>query len=256
MRKKIFLTTILVLLMAMLGVHLFAESETIERKERHQLVVLPAKPAAPAWKAGLTLTDAEVRERGIDNCFRVESISDAVFARMRGRSFPDGAAIRRSDLRYLRLLHYGGDGRIHTGEMVCNKAIAADLIAIFRRLYEKRYPIERMVLIDDYEADDERSMAANNTSCFCYRQVAGSKKLSKHSAGLAVDINPRYNPYCRTVNGRRIVRPSNGRPYADRSKRFVNKIDRTDLCYQLFTAHGFRWGGAWRTLKDYQHFEY
>ena len=99
------------------------------------------------------------------------------------------------------------------------------------------------------------SMSDNNSSCFCFRNVDGTKSLSKHARGLAVDINTRYNPYVRRRNGRLHVSPDNGRPYADRSKTFIYKIEKDDLLYRLFTEHGFRWGGNWNTMKDYQHFE-
>ena len=113
-----------------------------------------------------------------------------------------------------------------------------------------------MQLIDDYDADDERSMRANNTSCFNYRPSAGSKKLSKHSRGLAIDINPLYNPCVRRLaNGSTSVQPATAGKYTNRSKKQRYMIDKNDLCYRLFVKHGFTWGGSWRSLKDYQHFE-
>lgn len=188
--------------------------------------------------------------------FRVDTLSDAVFSRMVGKSFPEGCMVARSDLRLLSVLHYDADGSTKHGQMVCNKAIADNLLDIFRRLYQAHYPIERMTLIDDYDADDERSMTANNTSCFCFRQVAGSKKLSKHAQGLAVDINPLYNPCVRKKSdGSTTVEPVAGAPYADRRKPSPYKLKRGDLCYRLFVEHGFHWGGEWKTVKDYQHFE-
>ena len=113
-----------------------------------------------------------------------------------------------------------------------------------------------MQLVDDYDADDEQSMRANNTSCFNFRRIAGSTKLSKHSQGLAIDINPLYNPYVkRQANGTLIVQPANATCYADRRKAIPYKIERDDLCYRLFIKHGFKWGGAWTRQQDYQHFE-
>lgn len=188
--------------------------------------------------------------------FTSQTISDVTFARMKGRSFGEGCVIPRSDLRYLILPHYDGHGFVRIGEMVVNKAIAADVVAIFLELFKNRYPIERMVLIDDYDADDERSMAANNTSGFNFRRVAGSKKLSPHARGMAVDINPLYNPMVRTRRGKTTISPSAGAPYVRRSH--VGNpylIDTSDLAYRLFRARGFSWGGAWRTVKDYQHFQ-
>ena len=183
-------------------------------------------------------------------------LSDSLFARMQGRSYPAGCTVPRSDLRHVKVLHVDAQGVVHKGELVCNKAIAQDLVVIFRQLYQARYPIEKIRLIDDYEADDEQSMRDNNTSSFCYRTVSGSKKLSKHALGLAVDINTRYNPWVRKgADGRQRVSPDNGRPYADRHKSYPYKIVKGDLLYRLFIQHGFQWGGNWRTMKDYQHFE-
>jgi hypothetical protein len=188
--------------------------------------------------------------------FSVAPLSDSLFARMQGRSYPEGCTVPRSDLRHVRVLHVDAQGKVHKGELVCNKAIAQDFLEIFRQLYQARYPIEKIRLIDDYDADDEQSMRDNNTSSFCYRTVSGTKKLSKHALGLAVDINTRYNPWVRKgADGRQQVSPDNGRPYANRQKSYPYKIVKGDLLYRLFIQHGFRWGGNWRSMKDYQHFE-
>ena len=188
--------------------------------------------------------------------FSAQPIPDSVFHRMQGRSWPEGCTIRRADLRYLRLTHVDAESKEHVGEMVCNKAIANDLIEIFKELYRQKYPIQRIRLIDDYEAVDERSMRDNNSSCFCYRKVSGTTKLSKHAMGMAVDVNTLYNPYVRTgKDGRRIVEPATATKYVDRRKTFPYKIVKGDLLYRLFVQHGFKWGGSWRTMKDWQHFE-
>lgn len=188
--------------------------------------------------------------------FTVTVIPDSVFARMRGWSYPEDCTVARADLRYLRISHWSSESEERVGEMVCNKAIAQEILDIFRQLYRAHYVIESLRLIDDFEADDERSMRANNTSCFCYRRVAGSQKLSRHALGMAVDVNPLYNPCVRIkAGGQRTVQPATATPYADRRGRFPQKISKSDLAYRLFTSHGFRWGGVWRSVKDYQHFE-
>ena len=193
---------------------------------------------------------------GTEKGFSQQAIPDAVFERMQGKSFPVGCKVSRNDLRYLRIKHYDLQGRVHEGEMICNKRIANDLIDIFKELYRQKYPIERMRLVDDYDADDEKSMQANNTSCFCYRRVEGYNKLSNHSMGMAVDINPLYNPlYKRYSNGKELVQPSNAKRYCDRKASFNYKIVKGDLLYRLFVNHGFEWGGDWHSKKDYQHFE-
>ena len=156
----------------------------------------------------------------------------------------------------LSVKHIDGNGVTHEGTIVCNKSIADDLRDIFAELYRAKYPIERIRPISEYDDDDERSMQANNTSCYCYRQIAGSNKLSKHARGMAIDINPLYNPcVSRKKDGTLKVEPSTGKPYVNRRALFPYKIRRGDLAYRLFIQHGFRWGGDWNSKKDYQHFE-
>ena len=229
---------------------LLGSLEAIGQNVAHDLQALKA------WQAGAIVSAGAVKAYGEQRCFSQEAIPDAVFARMDGRSFPKGCTVNRSALRYVRVLHVDVDGRTRLGEIVCNKAIAADLIDIFRELYHHRYPVHSIRLIDDFGADDERSMRANNTSCFCFRKVSGSKKLSAHAAGKAIDVNTLYNPYYhRSPSGKITVRPATATKYVDRMAAFPYKITRGDLLYRLFIAHGFKWGGAWHRVKDFQHFE-
>ncbi len=207
------------------------------------------------WIAGSIVSENSVKKYGIERCFVSFRIDNATFKRIENRSYKKGCPTTVSNLRYLRLLHVSNDGKIKLGEMICNKAIARDLIEIFRELYEARYPIERITLIDEFDADDEKSMSANNTSCFNFRTIGNSAKLSCHSTGRAVDVNPLYNPYVKRRGGKVRIQPANAEKYANRTDTFPYKITRNDLCVILFKKHGFKWGGDWRTAKDYQHFE-
>lgn len=167
-------------------------------------------------------------------------------------------AVSYDDLCYVRVLHYDFNGKERDGELICNKAIAQDLVEIFYELYRNDYQIEQIRLIDEYSGDDTLSMMDNNTSCFNYRVVDGTDSLSKHAYGLAIDINPFYNPYIvfgRNEDGSDYISPKGSEIYADRSKNFAYKIDESDLCYRLFKEHGFTWGGDWNSCKDYQHFQ-
>lgn len=185
-----------------------------------------------------------------------EEINDTIKARIVGKSYGEGCDIPFEELRYVSVLHWGFDGRTHTGELIVNKAIADDIVEIFQELYEQKYLIERMVLIDEYDADDNLSMEANNSSAFNYRVIDnGSGRLSQHSYGLAIDINPLYNPYVRTVNGNTVISPDNGEKYEDRTLDCAYYIDTEDPCYKAFTQRGFIWGGDWKNSKDYQHFQ-
>lgn len=204
-----------------------------------------------AESTGIETEDAE-------SGFYCTALTEDIKARITGSSYPDTQEplqISYEELSYVHVLHYDFEGQIQEGELICNQAVAQDLVEIFYELYEIQYPIEKIRLIDEYSADDEASMADNNTSCFNYRTVPGSTKLSNHSYGFAIDINPLYNPYVRTRDGKELISPDNAVPYADRSADFPHKIDRNDLCYRIFIEHGFTWGGSWNSSKDYQHFE-
>ena len=187
--------------------------------------------------------------------FYYESLSESIKKRITGLSYKEDCTIPYEDLRYVRVLYTNFNGGTSTGELICNQAIARDLVEIFYELYQAEYRIENIHLIDEYNADDLLSMEDNNTSCFNYRTVEGSTKLSKHALGLAIDVNPFFNPYITYENGEQRVSPAGSEAYADRSKPFAYKIDENDLCYKLFTEHGFVWGGHWNSCKDYQHFQ-
>lgn len=190
-----------------------------------------------------------------DEYFTPYPINEALFSRIRGLSYKENCQISLEDLRYIRALHYNFDGETVEGELIVNKEIAQDVCEIFRELYEVHYPIEKIRLVDEYQADDNLSMADNNSSAFNYRVIDGTNKLSNHAKGFAIDINPLYNPYVRVKNGVQQVLPDNASIYADRTAFNPYYIQKGDICYQIFTSHGFTWGGDWENCKDYQHFE-
>lgn len=182
-------------------------------------------------------------------------LNDALKARIKGMSYPANdtdCKISYDELRYIKLLHYDFVGKVHEGELIVNAKLADEVMKIFYELFKAKYPLASVRLVDDYgqPASDSLSMAANNTSAFNYRRISGSKTLSRHSYGAAVDINPVFNPY---IVGARVA-PENSKPYVDRSRNFAGKIDHADLCYKLFLKYGWTWGGDWQGDKDYQHF--
>ena len=187
--------------------------------------------------------------------FYMTKIDDKLFARIQGKSFKNDCTLPREDLRYIHVLHKDLEGNTHEGEIICNVYIAYDVLDIFMKLYDAGYPIEKIRLVDEYDANDELSMRDNNSSSFNFRFISHTTKISKHGLGLAVDINTLYNPYVKEVDGKKILEPATAGEYTDRSKEFPYKIDTEDLCYKLFTEHGFEWGGNWKSVKDYQHFE-
>lgn len=191
------------------------------------------------------------------NDFSISEITDDIYARIYGRSYPVDCTLDLDELRYLTVLHYGFDGAVHVGELIVNKKIASATLEIFEELYAIEYPIEKIRLIDEYDADDESSMEDNNSSAFNYRYIAETTVLSNHALGFAIDINTLYNPYVYTrKDGSEFLQPVNAGDYVDRTTDCPYYIRRGDDCYEIFTSHGFTWGGDWETKKDYQHFEY
>ncbi len=171
---------------------------------------------------------------------------------MTGVSWHRGCPVGFADLRLLTVGHWGFDGRSHRGRLVVNRDAAAAMLGTMRRLYRLRFPIRRMRLVDAYDADDRRSMAADNTSAFNCRFVAGSPGVwSEHAYGRAIDVNPIENPYV-TASGH--VSPPAGTPYAHRSRHRKGMIHRHGPVVKAFASVGWEWAGNWSWPKDYQHF--
>lgn len=187
--------------------------------------------------------------------FFYEPLTPEIIARIKDVSYHDNDQITYEDLYYLGVLYCDFDGQTQSGELICNRLIAQDLLEIFKALYDASYQIEKIRLVDDYQADDDASCDDNNTSCFNYRVVAGSDTLSKHALGMAIDINPFYNPYITYPDGKERISPAGSEAYADRQSGLAHMILKDDLCYRLFIEHGFTWGGEWKSIKDYQHFQ-
>ena len=187
--------------------------------------------------------------------FYMSEITEKIFERIDGKSYKKNCPLPLETLRYLHVLHKDLSGKTLDGELICNVRIADDLLDIFKKLYAENYPIEKIRLIDEYDADDELSMRDNNSSCFNFRYVSYTNRISLHGYGLAVDINPFYNPYIKFVDGQKIIVPEGSAAFEDRNKNFPYKIEEDDLCCKLFAAHDFKWGGTdLPGEKDYQHF--
>lgn len=182
----------------------------------------------------------------------IETIPQPVASAMIGVSWNQLCPVALEQLRSITVSYWGYDDLIHRGHMIVHVSIAQEMVDIFSELFDARFPIERMELIDVFNADDESSMSANNSSAFCCRQNTTLPGIfSHHAYGLAIDINPLVNPY---VKGDRVC-PTAGKKYCDRTCLSKGGISQESSCYKAFTARGFLWGGnAWSDRKDYQHF--
>ncbi len=181
---------------------------------------------------------------------RVTIVDPATRSRMR-YSWHKECPVPIKNLRLIRMSYLGFDREVHLGEMVVHRSVAEDVVKAFHAMFTARYPIRRMRLVDDYRGDDDRSMAADNTSAFNCRKVTGGHAWSEHAYGWAIDINPVENPY---ISSSGKVLPPAGRKYADRSSRARGIIHHGDVVWRAFRSIGWGWGGDWRSFQDYQHF--
>ena len=179
-------------------------------------------------------------------------IDAAMRERMTGVSWHRGCPVGLGRLRLLTVTHWGFDGGVHRGRLVVNRDAVGAMLGAMRSLFRLHYPIRQMRLVDSFGADDHRSMAADNTSAFNCRFVAGSGGVwSEHAYGRALDLNPLENPYV-TASG--YVSPPAGAPFADRSRYAKGLIHRGGPVVAAFAAVGWKWGGNWPWPRDYQHF--
>lgn len=141
----------------------------------------------------------------------------------------------------------GFDGQTCIGELVVHRDLATEVAEVFRQILIARFPIERMVPVVAFGWSDDDSMEANNCSAFNYRVKVGKTELSAHATGRAIDINPRHNPY---QNGELVLPP--GAVYNPSA---LGTLTPDSVPVRAFEDFGWTWGGRWRALRDYHHFE-
>ena len=219
--------------------------------------VLPLRPDG----FGMTLpTPEELRDRrlppppadlpeldGPDFSYRVGEVPDDVLERS---TWQAACPVTADDLEYLLVRFWGFDEQPHTGELLVNRSAAQDLVTVFRRLFEVRFPIEEMRVVRAEELDAEPTGDGNNTTAFVCRPIRGSSRWSQHAYGLAIDINPFHNPYERGD----LVLPELASAYTDRSWIRPGMILPGDEVTRAFAEIGWGWGGDWRSPVDPMHF--
>ncbi len=166
-------------------------------------------------------------------------------------SWRPGCPVPVEDLRLVSVTYWGFDDRPRQGELVVHGDHADDIVGVMERLYDARFPIERMELVDVYGGDDDASMAANNTSAFNCREVSRRPGVwSQHAFGTAIDINPVQNPYI--LRNGTVLPP---RALTDRQAPAPGLISLDGVVVEAFTDIGWGWGGSWTSgVLDYQHF--
>jgi poly-gamma-glutamate synthesis protein (capsule biosynthesis protein) len=188
----------------------------------------------------------------------ISEITPNIKKRMiKGDSWRKGCPVSLHNLRYLQMSHLNFKGQTSMGEMIVHKDVADEVVYMFEELYNMNYAINKMHLVSDYKANDWQSIESDNTSAFNCRRATGKKTWSKHSYGKAIDINPIANPYISKTGY-----ISHKASYKYKKRRHVdinNLADRAlllpnDPATKLFKSYGWKWGGDWTRVRDYQHF--
>ena len=153
----------------------------------------------------------------------------------------------RKNLKLISVEYFSFDDKLHRGQIVIHKDLTNDIIEIFKIIKDKKFPVDKVIPINEYNWSDENSMKDNNSSAFNYRYVKGTNKLSPHALGRAIDINPKLNPYIKK-----------GKSYPANSEYDISvkgTIKSDSFLVKEFVKRGWKWGGFWKRNKDYQHFE-
>jgi D-alanyl-D-alanine carboxypeptidase len=180
----------------------------------------------------------------------ISRISPALARQMTGVSWRPGCPVPLRELRVVTATRHGFDGRSRRGRLIVHRDVAVRVLGVLRRLYAEGFPIRRMVPVDRYAGDDERSIEADNTSAFNCRFVEGTTRYSEHAYGRAIDVNPIENPY---VSGGATSHRSS-RPYLRRTPFRPGMAAEGHALVRAFDAIGWGWGGRFAGVKDYQHF--
>jgi hypothetical protein len=207
------------------------------------VIAVPAAPPRPPPRPP--------RARRRTFAFESRPLPPSIQERITGSSWHTGCPVALDRLRYIKMDHWGFDGRLRHGEMIVDATVVSAVRGAFRRLFAARFPVRRMHLVDDYGADDYRSIEADNTSSFNCRRATGSTRWSEHAYGRAIDINPIENPYV-YANGT-TSHPAS-RPYLDRSRNIRGIAREGGVLVKAFDAVGWGWGGRWSPATDLQHF--
>ncbi|MGQ0670816.1 MAG: M15 family metallopeptidase [Actinomycetota bacterium] len=207
--------------------------------------------AAPHTASPLTTASPpSARIAGPEFVGTIERIDAELREKMTGVSWHAGCPVPIRRLRLLTLDYWGFDGEAHRGRLIVRRRQAEPVLGVFHELFNDRFPIRRVRMIEPYGADDDLLGRKNVTSGFNCRLATGGSNWSQHAYGLAIDINPVQNPY---VNGD-VVLPARGRRFLDRSLDEPGMVHEDDVVVQAFVDIGWEWGGNWTSIKDYMHF--
>ena len=180
----------------------------------------------------------------VTKTIKLDTIIDSDLKKIKVRSDLKNFNTIYKELSLINVYYLGYDSLVHRGQLVCHKSVVNELKEIFIELYKIKFPIESVRPISLFEWNDEISMSSNNTSCFNYRTVSNSNKLSEHSKGLAIDLNPKYNPY---ISSKGVISPKNG----EYNNKNIGTIIVDSKVISIFRDKGWKWGGNWKRSNGF-----
>lgn len=215
----------------------------------------PCPAAGPGCFCPTAATGPGALPTAVGTCFpafqgRIETIDAARLQAMTPTVWQEGCPVAPADLRVVQVAHWTLEGQVAQGELVVAARVADAVLAVFEKLWNARFPIAKLRPMEAYQGDDDRSMADNNSSAFNCRRVAGTRRFSRHSYGEAIDLNPLQNPW---VRGEKVSPPTERR-YVTRTPVEPGMIVDGGPAVRAFEAVGWKWGGRWRSARDWQHF--
>lgn len=191
------------------------------------------------------------------NASNIKLIDEKYANKMLGLTYHKECPVSLDELRIVNVKYLGFDNNIYLGDIIVHKDLAFEVSEIFKELFEISYAIKQIIPIEKYNGDDFASIEADNTSAFNCRKAEGSQKYSKHSYGKAIDLNPLENPYVYSngttsheASQKYLIRKSN-----DDSIENKAVLTSSSKAVQIFKKYGWKWGGDWKNIKDYQHFQ-
>ena len=170
-----------------------------------------------------------------------------------GMTLKKGCPIKREDLRTVLVPYLNDTGDKKEGILIVHKKVTQDVLFLFTEMFQMGFVIHKIAPASYYDGNDDQLMKYNVTSAFNCRRTTDGIGFSNHSYGTTIDINPLWNPY---VKGKKIL-PPEGKAFArNRAKlKQPGVLKRNERVVQMFKELGWTWGGDWKSLKDYQHFE-
>lgn len=173
-------------------------------------------------------------------------------------SIPEKSQSALDDMSYLTIPYINFNGDIKQGHMIVKDELADEILAIFQELYNLKYPIENIDIVEEY-ANEENSenieaIAIEDNNTYAYYYGSDTAQLT----GNALVLNPQINP--KVVNGK--AEHSNAEKFVDRKKtdnwsaeEKSAYIDKESRAYEIFTKYGWTWGGENENNPNYGYFE-